>query len=67
MFHSQMLCDLVYSKMRIYGMRHNMNLSATYAYVTKYDTFKHKLIMGKTRKFDENGFADSISPFKVNF
>lgn len=53
--------------MRINGMRHNMNLFATYTYDTKYDTFKYQLPEGYARKFGENGFADSISPFKVNF
>lgn len=62
-----MLCDLVYSKMRIYGMRHNMNLSATYTCGSRYDTFEYYLIWVLTRKNCENGFADSISPFKGNF
>ena len=45
----------------------NMNLFATYTYGFKYDTFGHYLIWAFTRKIGENGFADSISPFKVNF
>ena len=48
-------------------MRHNMNLSATYTCGSRYDTFEYYLIWVLTRKNCENGFADSISPFKGNF
>ena len=43
-----------------------MNLFATYTYGYKYDTFMYYLIWVLTHKNRENGFADCISPFKVN-
>lgn len=46
MIRSRLPCDWVCYKMRFYGMRHNMNLFATYTYGPKYDTFKYKHIRG---------------------
>ncbi len=66
MVHTRTPCYWICSERRVIGMSNDMNLFAIYTYGYKYDTFKYYLIWVLTRKNRENGFADSISPFKVN-